>query len=100
MGFTEEEIRKHFLARNILSRAIKRKTDNDILRQVTSPTAAWQILVDSYSANTRGAKLQSMKVLTNRRVKPGSNPIHTLSKMTDDTRDLRANGSSIWDEIV
>ena len=30
MGFAKEEIRKHFLAWNILSRAIKGKADNDI----------------------------------------------------------------------
>ena len=95
MGFAEDEIRKHFLAWNILSRAIKGKADNDILRRVTSPTAAWRILVDSYSATTRGAKLQRMKALTNRRVKPGSNPIHTLSEMADDARDLRANGTDM-----
>ena len=77
MGFAEDEIRKHFLGWNILSRAIKYKTDNDILRLVTSPTAAWRILVGSYSATTRGEKLHRMKALTNRRVKPGSNPIHT-----------------------
>ena len=41
-----------------------------------------------------------MKVLTNRRVKPGSNPIHTLSEMAEDARDLRANGTDISDEIV
>ncbi|CAN0263574.1 unnamed protein product [Ascophyllum nodosum] len=41
-----------------------------------------------------------MKALTNRRVKPGSNPIHTLSEMADDARDLRANGTDISDEIV
>ena len=65
MGFNQEEIRKHFLVWNILSRAIKGKTDNDILRRVTSPTAAaWRILVGSYSATTRGAKLQRMKELT------------------------------------
>ena len=100
MGFDEEEIRKHFLAWNILSRAIKGKTDNDILRRVTSPTAAWRILVGSHSATTRNTKLQRMKALTNRRVKPGSNPIHTLFEMTDDARDLRANGTDISDEIV
>ena len=65
------------------------KADNDILRRVTSPTAAWRILVGSYSATTLGAKLQRMKALTNRRVKPGSNPIHTLPEMADDARDLR-----------
>ena len=100
MGFAEDEIRKHFLAWNILSRAIKGKADNDILRRVTSPTVAWRILVGSYSATTRGAKLQRMKALTNRRVKPGSNPIHTLSEMADDARDLRANGTDISNEIV
>ena len=100
MGFAEDEIRKHFLAWNILSRAIKGKADNDILRRVTSPTAAWRILVGSYSATTRGAKLQRMKALTNRRVKPGSNLIHTLSEMADDARDLRANGTDVSDEIV
>ena len=77
LGFAEDEIRRHFLARNILSRAIKDKMDNDILRRVTSPTAAWRILVGSYSATTRGAKLQHMKAFTNRRVKPGSKPIYT-----------------------
>ena len=41
-----------------------------------------------------------MKALTNRRVKPGSNPINTLSKMADDARDLRGNGTDILDEIV
>ena len=41
-----------------------------------------------------------MKALTNRRVKPGSNPTHTLSEMADDARDLRANGTDISDEIV
>ena len=41
-----------------------------------------------------------MKALTNRRVKPGSNPIHTLSEVADDARDLRANGTDISDEIV
>ena len=41
-----------------------------------------------------------MKALTNRRVEPGSNPIHTLSEMADDTRDLRANVTDISDEIV
>ena len=65
------------------------KADNDILRRVTSQTAAWRILVGSYSATTLGAKLQRMKALTSRRVKPGSNPIHTLSEMADDARDLR-----------
>ena len=100
MGFAEDEIRKRFLAWNILSRAIKGKADNDMLRRVTSPPAAWRILVSSYSATTRGAELQHMKALTNRRVKPGSNPIHTLSKMADDARDLRANGTDYSDEIV
>ena len=73
MGFAEDESRKHFLALNIFSRAVKGKTDNDILRRVTSPTAAWKILVGSYNATTRGATLQRMEELTNRRVKPGSN---------------------------
>ena len=70
------------------------------MRRVTSPTVAWRILVGSYSATTRGAKLQRMKALTNRRVRPGSNPIHTLSEMADDARDLRANGTDISDELV
>ena len=100
IGFAEDEILKHFLAWNILSYAIKAKTDNNLLRRVTSPTAAWRILVGSYSATTRGAKLQRMNALTNRRVKPGSNLVHTLSEMADDARDLRANGTDILDEIV
>ena len=41
-----------------------------------------------------------MKALTNRCVKPGSNLIHTLSKMADDARGLRANVTDISDEIV
>ena len=41
-----------------------------------------------------------MKALTNRRMKPGSNPIHTLSEMADDAHDLQANGTDISDEIV
>ena len=41
-----------------------------------------------------------MKELTNRRLKLGSNPIHTLSEMADDARDLQANGTDISDEIV
>ena len=41
-----------------------------------------------------------MKALTNRRVKPGSSPIHILSEIADDVRDLRANGTDISDEIV
>ena len=49
MGFAEDEIRKHFLAWNILSRAIKGRANKDILRRVTSPTAAWRIPVGSYS---------------------------------------------------
>ena len=100
IDFVEDEIRTHLLASNILSRAIKGKTDNDILRRVTSPTAAWRIMVGSYSATTRDAKLQRMKALTNRRVKPVSNPIHTLSEMANDARDLRANGTVFSDEIV
>ena len=31
MGFAEDETRKHFLAWNIRSRAIKGETDNDVL---------------------------------------------------------------------
>ena len=100
IGFANDEIRKHFLAWNILSRAIKDKMDNVILHRVASPTAAWRILVGSYSATTRGANLQRMKALTNRRVKPGSNPIHTLSEMTNDARDLQSKGTDISDEIV
>ena len=100
MGFAEDKIRKHFSAWNVLSRTIRDKTDNDILRRVTSPTAAWRILVGSYSATTRGAKLQRITALTNRRVTPGFNPIHTLSEMVDDARDLRANGTDISEEIV
>ena len=100
MGFTKDEIRKHFLAWNVLPRPIKGKTENDILHRVTSPTVAWRVLVGSYSATTRGTKLQRMKALTNKRVKPGFNPIHSLSEMADDARDLRDNGKDISDEIV
>ena len=52
MGFAEDEIRKHFLAWNILSQAIKGKAENDILRRVTSPTVAWRILL-GYTALLR-----------------------------------------------
>ena len=101
MCFAEDEIRKQFLAWNIRSHAIKGKTDNDIFRRVTSPTATWRILVGSYSATTRGAKLQRMKALMNRRVKPGPSSMHTLYESADDARDLRANGiTDISDEIV
>ena len=89
MGFAEEENRKHVLTWNILSCAIKGKTYNDILRRVTSPTAAWRLLIGLYGANTPGATLQCMKSYTNRRrVKPGSDPVHTLSEMADDDRDF------------
>ena len=47
-----------------------------ILRRVISPTAAWRILLGSYSATTRAARLQRTKTLTSRRVKPGSNRFH------------------------
>ena len=57
-------------------------------------------MADSNSATTRGAKLQRMKALTNRRAKSGSKLTHTLSEMADDARDLRANGTDISDEIV
>ena len=57
-------------------------------------------MVDSYSATTRGAKLQRMEALTNRRAKPGSNPIYTHSEIADNARDLRANGTDVSDEIM
>ena len=100
MGFIKEQIQKHFLAWNILYHAIKGETDNDILRRITSPTAAWRILVGSHNATTRSAKLQRMKALRNRRMRPGSNSIHTLSEMADHARDVRVNGTDISDEIV
>ena len=101
MNFAEENMFKHFFfAWKILPRAIKCKTDNVILRRVTSTNAAWLILVRSYySATTRGAILQRTKSLANKRVKPGCNPIYTRFKMVYHVgRDLRANGTDIWDE--
>ena len=58
-------------------------------------------MVGSYSAKTGSSKLQLTKALTNRRVKPGSNPIHSLSEIADSASDLRANGGTdISNEIV
>ena len=103
MNFAEGKQFKHFFfAWKILSRAIKCKTDNVILRRVTSPNAAWLVLIRScYSTTTRGVILQRTEVLTNKRVKPGYNPIYTRFEMADHVgRDLRANGTDTSDEIV
>ena len=74
-AFPRENIQKHFIAWNILSRAIACNEDRDTLRHASSPAAGWRALVDTYSASTLGAKVQCLQSLTSRRVKPVSNPI-------------------------
>ena len=100
IGFADGEVRKHFLALKIPSRAIKSKTDNDIFRRVTSPTAAWRVLLSSNRVTTRGVKLQHMKALTSRGVKPVFNPMNNFPEMDADVRDLQATGINIPTEIV
>ena len=92
-AFPHENIQKHFIARNILSRAIACNEDRDTLRHASSAAAGWRALVDTYSASTLGAEVQCLQSLTSRRVKPGANPIPVFAAMIADVRNMRANGS-------
>ncbi|CAM9346124.1 unnamed protein product, partial [Ascophyllum nodosum] len=56
-AFPHENIQKHFIAWNILSRAIVSNGDRDTLRHASSPAAGWRALVDTYSASTHGAEV-------------------------------------------
>ena len=99
-AFPHEIIQKHFIAWNILSRAIASNEDRDTLRHASSPAAGWRALVDAYSASTLGAEVQCLQSLTSRRVKPGSNPIPLFAAMVEDVRNMRANSSDIEDEVI
>ena len=97
-AFPHNNVQKHFIAWNILSRAIANNGDRDTLRHASSPAAGWRALVETYSASTLGAKVQCLQSLTSRRVKPGANPIPVFAAMIEDVRNMRANGSDIEDE--
>ena len=99
-AFPHENIQKHFIAWNVLSRAIACNEDRDTLRHASSPAAGWRALVDTYSASTLRAKVQCLESLTSRRVKPGANPIPVFAAMIENIRNMRANGSDIEDEVV
>ena len=99
-AFPHENMQKHFIAWNILSRTISSNGDHDTLRHVSSPAAGWRALVDTYSVSTLGAKVQCLQSLTSRRVKPGANPIPVFPAMIEDVRNMRANGSDIEAEVV
>ena len=99
-AFPHENIQKHLIAWNILSRAIVSNGDRDTLRHASSPAAGWLALVDTYSASTLGDKVQCLQSLTSRRVKPGANLIPVFAAMIEDVRNMRANGSDIEDEVV
>ena len=100
-GFPHENVQKHFMAWNILSRAIANNGERDTLRHAFSPAAGWRALVDTYSASTLGDKAQCLQSLTSRRVKPPSaNPIPVFASMIEDVRNMRANGFDIEDEVV
>ena len=99
-AFPHENIQKHLIAWNILSRTIASNGDRDTLRHASSPAAGWRALVDTYSASTLGAKAQCLQSLTSRRVKPGANPIPVSAAIIEDVRNMRANGSDIKDEAV
>ena len=49
-AFPRENIQKHLIAWNILSRAIACNEDRDTLRHASSPAAGWRALVDTYIA--------------------------------------------------
>ena len=91
-AFPHENIQKHFIAWNILSRAIASNGDHDTLRHASPPAAGWRALVDTYSASNLGAKVQCLQSLTSRRIKPGANPIHVFAAIIEDVRNMRANG--------
>ena len=99
-AFPHENVQKHFIAWNILSRAIANNGDRDALRHASSPAAGWRALVDTYSASTLGVKVRCLQSLTPRSVKPGANPIPVFDAMIEDVRNMRANGLDIEDEVV
>ena len=99
-AFPHENIQKHFIAWNILSRVIASNGDRDTLRHASSPAVRWRALVHPYSTSTLGAKVQCLQSLRSRRVKPGANPIPVFAAMIEDVRNMRANGSDIEDEVV
>ena len=99
-AFPQENVQKHFIAWNILSRTITNNGDRDTLRYASSLAAEWGALVDTCSASTLGAKVQCLQSLTSRRVKPGANPIPVFDAMIEDVRNMRANGSDVEDEVV
>ena len=99
-AFPHENIEKHFIAWNILSRAIASNEDRDTSRHASLPAAGWRTLVDTYSASTLGAEVQCIQSLTSRHVKPGSNPIPVFAAMIEDVRNMRANSLDIEDEVV
>ena len=99
-AFPYENVQKHFIAWNIISRAIANNGDHDTLRHTFSPAAGWRALVDTYSVSTLGAKVQCLQSLTSRRVKPGASPIPVISAIIEDVRNMLANGSDIEDEVV
>ena len=99
-AFPHENIQKHFIAWNILSRSISSDEDLDTLRHASSPAAGWRALLDTYSVSTLGAEVQCLRSLTSTRVKPGSNPIPVFAAMIEDVRNMRANGSDIENEVV
>ena len=99
-AFPRENVQSHFIAWNILSRAIADNGDRDTLRHASLPTAGWRALVATYSTSTRGAKVQCLQSLTSRHVKPGANPIPVLAAMIEGVRNMHANGLYIEDKIV
>ena len=99
-AFSHENVQKHFMTWNILSRAIANNGDRDTLRHTFSPAAGWRALVDTYGASTLGAKVQCLQSLTSRRVKPGANLIPVFAAIIEDIRNMRTNGSDIEDGVV
>ena len=56
-AFPAEDIEKHFIAWNILSRALEGSSDRDTPRHATSPAARWRALVDTHTASALGANV-------------------------------------------
>ena len=98
--FPHENIQKHLIAWNILSRAIASNGDRDTFRHASSPATGWRALVDTYSASTLGANVQCLQSLTSRFVKPGTNPIPVFVAIIEDVRNMRATGSDVEDEVA
>ena len=100
-AFPHENVRKPFIAWNILSRVIVNNGDRASLRHAFSPAAGWRALVDTYGASTLGTKVQCLQSLTSRRGKPGANPIPVFAAMNEDVRNMRVIASDIFeDEVV